>query len=467
MTLQIYNTLTRKKERFEPLHQGEVRMYVCGPTVYAKAHVGHAMSSIVFDVVRRYLEFKGYRVFHVMNYTDVDDKVIDRANELKEDPLELAERYIREYRQHMLELHVLPASAYPRVSQEIEAIQEMVQGLVESGYAYEVDGDVYFRVSRDEDYGKLSGRRLEDMRAGSRVEVDERKEDPADFALWKAAKPGEPSWDSPWGPGRPGWHIECSAMSLGHLGERIDIHGGGSDLVFPHHENEIAQSESFTGSPFARYWMHNGMLQFTGEKMSKSVGNVVTVEAFLEQHPPDVLRMIVLNANYRSPLTFNEDVVEQAARGLERLRGGLRPALPNAEADEDAVARLQTRAEEVRDAFVAAMDDDFNTPGALSQLFELVRAINQARDEGVGDENLSEAQSVLLELAGILGLRLESSAQPDQPAAPFIELLLEVRQRLREDKQFELADRIRDGLQERGIQIEDSPDGSTWRAQRR
>ncbi|MDX1600815.1 MAG: cysteine--tRNA ligase [Anaerolineales bacterium] len=463
MTLQIYNTLTRKKESFDPLHEGEVRMYVCGPTVYAKAHVGHAMSSVVFDVVRRYLEYKGYRVFHVMNYTDVDDKVIDRANELKEDPLKLAERYIREYRQHMLELNVLPASAYPRVSQEIEAIQTMVEGLIESGYAYEVEGDVYFRVSRDEDYGKLSGRRLEDMRAGSRVDVDERKEDPADFALWKSAKPGEPFWESPWGPGRPGWHIECSAMSLAHLGERIDIHGGGSDLVFPHHENEIAQSESFTGKPFARYWMHNGMLQFTGEKMSKSVGNVVTVEAFLEQHPPDVLRMIVLNANYRSPLTFNEDVIEQATRGLERLRGGLRPARPSGEADEAVRIKLQERAEEARKAFDAAMDDDFNTPGALSQLFELVRAINQARDEGVGEDDLSAAQSVLIELAAVLGLRLEAADNASQPVAPFIELLLEVREDLRAAKQFELADRIRDGLQERGIQIEDSPDGTIWR----
>ena len=463
MTLQIYNTLTRSKESFEPFQEGEVRMYVCGPTVYAKAHVGHAMSSIVFDVVRRYLEYKGYRVFHVMNYTDVDDKVIDRANELGEDPLKLAERYIREYRQHMLELNVLPASAYPRVSQEIEGIQRMVEGLIESGYAYEVEGDVYFRVSRDEDYGKLSGRRLEDMRAGSRVDVDERKEDPADFALWKSAKPGEPSWESPWGPGRPGWHIECSAMSLTHLGESIDIHGGGSDLVFPHHENEIAQSESFTGKPFARYWMHNGMLQFTGEKMSKSVGNVVTVEAFLEQHSPDVLRMIVLNANYRSPLTFNEDVIEQASRGLERLRGGLRPTRESGEADESVGKRLQEQAEAAQEAFGVAMDDDFNTPGALSQLFELVRAINQARDEGVGEDDLSTAQSVLEELAGVLGLRLEVRDKSAQPVQPFIELLLEVREDLRAAKQFELADRIRDGLQERGVQIEDSPDGTTWR----
>ncbi len=465
--MKIYNTLTRTKEEFEPINEGEVRMYVCGPTVYAKAHVGHAMSSIVFDVVRRYLEYKGYRVFHVMNYTDVDDKVIERANELREDPLALAERYIREYREHMIDLNVLPAAAYPRVSQEIEAIQNMVSGLIEADHAYEVEGDVYFRVTSDEDYGKLSGRKLEDMRAGSRIEVDERKRDPADFALWKAAKQGEPSWDSPWGPGRPGWHIECSAMSLAHLGEEIDIHGGGSDLVFPHHENEIAQTECFTGKPFARYWMHNGMLQFTGEKMSKSIGNVVTVEAFLEQHDPDVLRMIILNANYRSPLVFNEDVVEQAVRSLQRMRGALRPALAGGEPSDQAREALAEKADQTTAEFEAAMDEDFNTPGALSRLFELVRAINQARDEGVGAEKLVEAQDTLVELAAILGLRLESGEQKQQPAAPFIELLLRVRQDLRQAKQFELADTIRDGLLAEGIQIEDGPDGTTWRVEGR
>lgn len=463
LNLEIYNTLSRKKEPFEPIEEGQVRMYVCGPTVYDKAHVGHAMSSIVFDVVRRYLEFKGYRVQHVMNYTDVDDKVIQRAQKLDEDPLALAEGYIVEYGQHMLDLNVLPASAYPRVSEEIDSILQMVRGLVDEGFAYEIDGDVYFRVSKDPDYGKLSGRNPEDMRAGARLEVDSRKEDPADFALWKAAKPGEPSWESPWGPGRPGWHIECSAMSLAYLGEQIDIHGGGNDLVFPHHENEIAQTESYTGKPFARFWMHNGMLQFTGEKMSKSVGNVITIEAFLQDYEPDVLRMLVLNGSYRSPLVFNEEVLDQAAKGLARLRGGLRPATGENRGEDD---ELESQVERTRAGFVEAMDDDFNTPVALSHLFDLVRAINAARDRGVAGEDFDDAQAELRALASVLGLRLDRQSAA-QPAAPFIEMLLEIREQLRAAKQFELADDIRDRLEGAGILLEDGPNGTTWRAKPR
>jgi cysteinyl-tRNA synthetase len=465
MTLQIYNSLTRQKEPFETLVDGEVRLYVCGPTVYDRAHVGHAMSSIVFDIIRRHLEACGYRVRHVMNYTDVDDKVIIRAQELGADALALAERYVREYGQHILDLNILPASAYPRVSQEIEPIQRMVAGLLEGEYAYQVEGDVYFRVKRDEDYGKLSGRRLEDMRAGARLEVDERKEDPADFALWKAAKPGEPAWESPWGKGRPGWHIECSAMSLTHLGEQIDIHGGGNDLIFPHHENEIAQTESFTGKPFARYWVHNGMLQFTGEKMSKSVGNFITIEDFLAEHKADVLRLIVLNGHYRSPLVFNEEVIEQAARALDRLQTGLRPASGDGEAPA-AAAHLQEAAEASRTGFEQAMDDDFNTPVALSHLFEFVRVINTARDDGVGADELEAAQTVLRALAARLGLRLEADRSGPAEAVPFIELLLEVRKGLREAKQFELADQIRDQLAELGVHIEDGKQGTTWRVGR-
>ena len=461
MTLQVYNTLTREKEEFKTINEGEVRMYVCGPTVYDKAHVGHAMSSIVFDVIRRYLEYKGYRVQHVMNYTDVDDKVINRANELGEDALALAEKYVREYQQHLIDLNILPATSYPRVSHEIEPIQEMVAGLIEKDYAYEVEGDVFFRVGRDEDYGKLSRRRVEDMRAGARLEIDERKEDPADFALWKAAKPGEPSWDSPWGPGRPGWHIECSAMSCQYLGERIDIHGGGSDLVFPHHENEIAQTESYTGQPFATYWLHNGMLQFTGEKMSKSIGNVISVEEFLEDHEADVLRMIILNGSYRSPLVFNEEVIGQAESRLERLRAALRPGAAEA-GDASAEAQLSQQVNDTRQQFERSMDDDFNTPGALSGLFELVRAINVARDAGASQSALSQAQAALLELAAVLGLRLEQSRSEAQPAAPFIDILLEVRERLRQDKQFELADLIRDRLADESIEIEDTKSGATW-----
>ncbi|MCW5838860.1 MAG: cysteine--tRNA ligase, partial [Anaerolineales bacterium] len=299
MTLRIYNTLTRQTETFETLQPNQVSMYVCGPTVYANAHIGHAMSSLVFDIVRRYLEYRGYQVRHAMNYTDVDDKIIIRANDAGEDPLHLAERYIEQYAEHLRQLNVLPATVYPRATEEIPAIIDMVAGLIASGHAYPAEGDVYYRVDSDEEYGKLSHRKLEDMNAGARINVDERKEHPMDFALWKAAKPGEPAWDSPWGPGRPGWHIECSAMVFHHLGEQIDIHGGGNDLIFPHHENEIAQSESLSGKPFARYWMHNGMMQLSGEKMSKSLGNLITIEDFVSEHEPDVLRMMILNTSYR------------------------------------------------------------------------------------------------------------------------------------------------------------------------
>ncbi|MGA9193137.1 MAG: cysteine--tRNA ligase [Anaerolineales bacterium] len=463
MSLTIYNTLSRKKEPFEPLEAGVVKMYVCGPTVYGKAHVGHGMSSIVFDIIRRYLEYRGYRVDHVMNYTDVDDKVIQRAQELGEDPLTLAERHLKEYDQHLKDLNVLPASVFPRVSTEIKFILEMVEGLIDNGHAYEVDGDVYFRVESDPDYGKLSGRKVEDMQAGARLEVDPRKENPADFALWKAAKAGEPSWESPWGRGRPGWHIECSAMSLHHLGEQIDIHGGGADLIFPHHENEIAQTEGLTGKPFARYWVHNGMMQLTGEKMSRSVGNIISIEAFLDEHPGDVLRMAVLNGSYRSPLVFNDDVIQQATSALERLKGGLR-AEAVGEGDPASEAELTARVAAAQAGFKAAMDDDFNTAAAMSHVFDLVRAINQARDIGAGQESLAEAQAELKELTRVLGLRLEAESTPAE-AGPYIELLLDIRQRLREQGEFELADSIRDGLTSLGVIIEDTKGGSTWRFQ--
>ncbi|HEY57488.1 MAG TPA: cysteine--tRNA ligase [Anaerolineae bacterium] len=466
MALMVYNALTRKKEPFETLVPGEVRMYVCGPTVYDKAHVGHAMSVLVFDIIRRYLEYKGYKVRHVMNYTDVDDKIIKRAREEGVDPFVLAERYIAEFEQHLRDLNVLPPTVKPRVTQEIDWIIRIVKGLEEKGYAYPVDGDVYFRVTKVPDYGKLSGRRLEEMQTGVRIEVDERKEHPMDFALWKAAKPGEPAWESPWGKGRPGWHIECTAMNLHHLGEQIDIHGGGNDLVFPHHENEIVQSECYTGKkPFARYWMHNGMLQMAGEKMSKSLGNLVTIEAFLKEHEADVLRMMVLNSGYRRPLTFNDQVIEQAEKALERLRGGLRPAYPNAAgAPREVLASLEAQTQATRQGFEAAMDDDFNTAGALGHLFELVRVINQARDAGATQAQLHPAQSMLRALMEVLGLRPEAPRQGGgAEAEPFITLLVEVRSALRQAKQWELADRIRDRLAELGVQLEDSPQGTTWR----
>jgi cysteinyl-tRNA synthetase len=381
------------------------------------------MSSLVFDIVRRYFIFRGYEVSHAMNYTDVDDKIIQRAAVDGIDPQALAERYISEYDSQLKALNILPATVFPRATQEIPYIVEMVARLLENEAAYVVDGDVYYRVAKDKDYGKLSGRKLEEMNAGARVEVDQRKEHPMDFAVWKSAKEGEPSWESPWGPGRPGWHIECSAMVFHHLGEQIDIHGGGNDLIFPHHENEIAQSESLSGKPFARYWMHNGLMQFSGEKMSRSVGNLISLKAFLEKHAGDALRIMVLNSSYRHPLTYGDDVVEQAERGLERMRGGLRPALPGAKGAD--AAALKRQSEEAAPAFLNAMDDDFNTAAALGVLFELVRQINQARDAGASNEQLHASQDVLRELSGVLGLRLVAATQESKEVdtVPFVELI--------------------------------------------
>jgi cysteinyl-tRNA synthetase len=464
MVQQIFNTLTRQKEPLETLQPDVVLMYVCGPTVYDKAHVGHAMSTLVYDIIRRYLEYGNTEVRHVMNYTDVDDKVIIRANELGVDPLDLAEEHINEYKHHIKALNVIPATEYPRATQEIPHIITMVEDLIYRDLAYEVDGDVFFRVNSKADYGKLSGRKLEEMVAGARIDINEDKENPMDFVLWKASKPGEPSWDSPWGAGRPGWHIECSAMNLHHLGEQIDIHGGGNDLIFPHHENEIAQTESLTRKPFARYWVHNGMLQFSGDKMSKSIGNIVTIEQFLEEHDPDTLRMMVLNSSYRSPLTFNEDVISQAESNLERLRSAMRPGstrddLPPQEARQ----ALDDQMQATRKGFIAAMDDDFNTAGALGHLFDLVRVINQSRDAGVPRAVLTEAQGQLRELAeDVFGLRLERPETENQQAAPFIDLLVELRSQLRQQKLWELTDQIRDRLAELGVAIEDSKDGTTW-----
>jgi cysteinyl-tRNA synthetase len=464
MSIQIYNTLTRKKEEFQTLEPGKVRMYVCGPTVYNKSHVGHAMSALVFDVIRRYLEYRNYEVKHVMNFTDVDDKIIIRANQLEVDPFQLAEGYIREFEQNLDDLYILPATVKPRATHEISNIVGMIEGLIEKGYAYPAGGDVYFRVQKDDDYGKLSGRQLDDMQAGARIGVDERKEHPMDFALWKASKEGEPSWPSPWGPGRPGWHIECSAMSLNHLGAEIDIHGGGNDLIFPHHENEIAQSESLTDKTFVRYWVHNGMLQLGGEKMSKSLGNLVTIEDFLAEHSADVLRFMVLNSAYRSPLTFNDEVIEQSKRALDRLRSGLRPALPGAKGSgSEALQTLQKQAQETRDAFMATMDDDFNTAGALGNLFDLVRVINQTRDSGASDEQLLPAQETLRELTGVLGLQLKEEGRGDQAAEPFIDLLVELRSEIRKQKMWALSDLIRDRLASQGVILEDSREGTTWR----
>ncbi len=463
MTLRIYNTLTRQKEVFSTLEPGKVRMYVCGPTVYAQAHIGHAMSAMVFDIIRRYLEYRGYQVRHVMNFTDVDDKIIKRATELGVEPFTLAEGYIQEFRKHLDDLNVLPATVNPRATQDMPQILEMIRALITKGYAYEAGGDVYFRVQRDGDYGRLSGRQLEDMQAGARIDIDDRKEHPMDFALWKAAKPGEPFWESPWGPGRPGWHIECSAMNLTHLGEQIDIHGGGNDLVFPHHENEIAQTESLTEKEFSHYWVHNGMLQLSGEKMSKSLGNLVTIQEFLSHHEADVFRMIVLNSSYRGPLTYNDEVVSQSERALERLRSAIKPALTSKNAaSQEILTALEQQVLVAKQGFLDSMDDDFNTAGALGVLFDLVRGINQARDAGTGPDKLQVAQSVLVELAGVLGLRLVKGAGEGSDAAPFIDLLVELRKELRVQKLWALSDLVRNRLGELGVTLEDGKEGTIW-----
>lgn len=461
--LRVYNTLTRKVEEFQTLEPGKVKMYVCGVTVYNDAHVGHAMSALVFDIIRRYLEYKGYEVYHVTNYTDVDDKIIHRANQLGEDPLHLAQRYIDDYRQNLNDLNILPATSTPRATQNMDSIRQMIQGLVRKGYAYATrDGDVYFHVTKLPEYGKLSGRNLNDMQAGARIEVDRKKKHPMDFALWKASKPGEPAWDSPWGKGRPGWHIECSAMNLAEFGEQIDIHGGGNDLIFPHHENEIAQTEALTGKPFARYWMHNGMLQLGGEKMSKSLGNFVTIKEFLAKREADVMRMLVLNGSYRAPLTFNEETLDSAEKGLERLKSGLRPAggCPTGLTPE-AAAALAAQADAARQAFTDAMDEDFNTSGALAVMFELVRAINTSRDAGAANGQLLPAQNTLRDLAYILGLQL-TDKKCSSDADKFVDLLIEVRAEMRKQKFWAMSDLIRDRLKDLGVIIEDTKDGTTW-----
>jgi len=452
--MRLYDTLTARKQELAPVG-GEVRMYVCGVTPYGPTHLGHAMSYTYFDVLRRYLEYRGYRVRHIQNFTDIDDKIIARAREEGVSPFDLAERYIQDYFRDMDALNILRAHHYPRVTQEIPAILEMVRALVAKGYAYAVDGDVYFRVRSWPRYGKLSHRTLEGMMAGARVEPGEKKEHPLDFALWKSARPGEPAWDSPWGPGRPGWHIECSAMSLKYLGDPLDIHGGGQDLIFPHHENEIAQSEAYTGRrPFARFWVHNGLLRMGADKMSKSLGNLVTVRSALERHSPDALRLYFLSSHYRSPLVYSEEGVASQERALERLRSALEPGPAQGETLDP---------EPFRERFLQAMDDDLNTPQALAVLFDLAREINRARQEG---RAVASAQALLRELAGVLGLTLQGPTPVPLEVEPFIRLLVEVRAQLRQARRFDLADAIRARLAELGVLLEDTPQGTRWRVRR-
>ncbi|PPD58185.1 cysteine--tRNA ligase [Dehalogenimonas etheniformans] len=473
--MKISNTLTGRKGDFTPLGD-PIKMYVCGITPQSSAHIGHAMSYINFDVIRRYLIYRGYDVRYVQNFTDVDDKIIAKAAPLGITPLTLADRNIAEFLADMAAINIMPATAYPRVTQEIPSIIALVEGLVDKGYGYEVKGSVYFRVNKLSDYGRLSHRTLDQMQAGARIEIGEDKEHPMDFVLWKAAKPGEPSWDSPWGKGRPGWHIECSAMNLKYLGEQIDIHGGGADLIFPHHENEIAQTESFTGKkPFVGYWMHNGLLQLGGEKMSKSIGNLITIKEFLSKNSADALRIFVLGSNYRSPLTFSMEVIEGAEKGAQRLAQAIQAPGGTNQSEFDAGAH--------RDRFADAMDDDFNTPKALATLFDLARDLNRI-DADKGDT--SGARSLLRELANVLGLRLETAktmVDDGKIAASVAEIFKEfgkpstgwdgdadkamtdaitLRTELRKAKDFTKADILRKKLEGIGVNLKDTPAGTVW-----
>ena len=463
MVLRIYSTLAHEKKEFIPLDRDQVTMYVCGPNLYGPCHVGHAMSYIVFDTIKRYLQYRGYSIKHVQNFTDIEDRIVETARSLGIPFGELADKYIARFYAEMDALNVQRADFYPRATDVIPQIIEMVLGLIDKGYAYEVDGDVYYRVTHFADYGRLSGRSLEQMRAGARISIDERKEHPMDFALWKAAKEGEPSWDSPWGKGRPGWHIECSAMSTQFLGDQIDIHGGGGDVIFPHHENEIAQSEAYTGkSPFARYWIHNGLLRLGegDEKMTRHLGGFISVQDALHTHGADAIRLFILSSHYRSPITWTEESVRAAQRGAERLRATMKDY--SASPEKSPGDALSAAADAARREFIATMDDDFGTPQAIAQVYNLSRTINQARDGGAPSPSLSYAQGVLKELLDVLGLTLQGLAAPTQ-AEPFVALLVEVRRQLRAQKLWALADTVRDGLVDQGVILEDEADGTTWR----
>ncbi|MEE9365675.1 MAG: cysteine--tRNA ligase [Dehalococcoidales bacterium] len=480
--MKVYNTLSGKKEEFKP-GGDEVKMYVCGVTPYDDAHLGHAMSYIIFDVIRRYLRYRDYRVKYVQNVTDIDDKIIERANKRNLSTEELAEIFTNSFNQDMKALNIEPPDVNPRATEVIPDIIEIVQGLIDRGYAYESEGSVYFRVRNVPDYGKLSHRKLDSMRSGARIEAGEEKEDPMDFVLWKASKPGEPAWDSPWGKGRPGWHMECSAMCLKFLGNTLDIHGGGQDLVFPHHENEIAQSESFTGiKPFVRYWLHNGMVQMGQEKMSKSLGNLITIKEAVDKYSADAIHIFVLSSHYRSPLTYSEEVLEAAERGAERLRQTVNSPASGGKAAK----KIDT--EQYRKRFIEAMDDDFNTAQAVAALFDLAREINRYDSEGL---EAGEARETMVELGGVLGLSFQEreEAPPDAgalaqnsaivyqtlglPTTPvatdagdIIQNLIDLRQKLRKDKKWAEADMVRGKLADSGIILTDTSTGPVWKQKR-
>ncbi|MBM3924495.1 MAG: cysteine--tRNA ligase [SAR202 cluster bacterium] len=491
--MKLYNTMSGKEEDIAPAKRQvkmPVNMYVCGVTPYAPCHIGHAMSYVIFDTLRRHLEFRGFQVRHIQNFTDIDDKIINRANQEGVSYRVLADRYIDEYKVQMERLNVRPPTVYALATDAMPKIIDVISGLIDKGYAYSSNGDVYFRVTKDDDYGKLSHRSLDSMIAGARIDVAEAKEHPMDFALWKAAKPGEPSWDSPWGQGRPGWHIECTSICLEQLGDTLDIHGGGLDLVFPHHENEIAQSESFTGKvPFSRVWVHNGLLQMGAEKMSKSLGNLVTVSEALERYSVDALRLFFLSSHYRSPLSYSPEGVASQERAAERLRHALSHDSPSSATELDPSP--------FEKSFIDAMDSDLNTPQALAALFDLSREINRAKDQG---QSIKKAQGILRKLGGILGLTFQAKtlAENNQFLAPvssvfnemgglldasghhklagwvkthkdspdlatLVETLLAIRRELRQAKDYKLADAIRHKLTDAGIAVEDTRDGAIWK----
>ncbi len=467
--MKIFNTLSRRKEEFVPLEEGKVKMYVCGPTVYNFIHIGNARPMIVFDTVRRYFEYKGYDVNYVSNFTDVDDKIIKKAIEEGVDAQTISERYIAECKKDMEMMNVKPATVHPKATEEICGMQEMIETLIEKGHAYVAkDGTVYFRTKSFKGYGKLSHKNLEDLQSGFReikVTGEEDKEDPTDFVLWKPKKDGEPFWESPWCQGRPGWHIECSVMSKKYLGESIDIHAGGEDLVFPHHENEIAQSEAANGKPFATYWMHNAFLNIDNKKMSKSLGNFRTVREISEQYDLQVLRFFMLSAHYRSPLNFSAELMEASRNGLERILTGVE-RLNNllsraAEKDlsEEEKKNLETKAELVK-KFEAAMDDDFNTADAISAVFELVKLSNSTISEESGKAYLSELKKEIETLCGVLGIITEKKKEALDSE---IEAMIEARQQARKSKNFALADEIRGKLLDMGIVLEDTREGVKWK----
>ncbi len=463
--MKVYNTLTRQKEELIPLKDGEVGIYACGPTVYNYIHIGNARPICVFDVLRRYLEYRGYKVNFVQNFTDIDDKIINRANDEGSDYLTVSRKYIEEYKIDAGGLNVRPATVHPKATENIDEIISIISSLVEKGYAYEAQGDVYFSTLKFDEYGKLSHQPMEDLLAGARINVGEVKKEAVDFALWKASKPGEPWWESPWGKGRPGWHIECSAMSRRYLGETIDIHCGGQDLVFPHHENEIAQSECCNGVPFARYWMHNGFITVDNEKMSKSKGNFFTVRDVSQQFGYEPIRYLMISCQYRSPINYSYDSLEQCKASLTRLyncREALDFALKNASADanEEAVRIAKEGCENAKKAFCDAMDDDLNTADAIAALFDFVRFINKSvLTDAPAKEAVEEALKLFDELANVLGLvyNRKNDSLDDE-----VEALIAARTEARKSKNWAEADRIRDQLKEMGIVLEDTPQGVKW-----